>query len=208
MGVELGEQTYEVTKNSGEQFVSGIIDGMDAELERLGEKAIEAANGFTEAFELSFKAGMDTAFDGIIEGIRLEFKILIDELNRELKDLLAQIAATEAEAKQAAKDAGLASRVASGESIIVDGVEVQEGSSSINAGNIGDLPSSEQAFLREAFPDMFPSTSGSGQTVNVYNVNASNPLDAYNASKGNVEQQSNFQSSNGNITVFTTGVGA
>jgi len=207
MGVELGEQTYEVTKNSGEQFVSGIIDGMDAELERLGEKAIEAANGFTEAFELSFKAGMDTAFDGIIEGIRLEFKILIDELNAELKDLLAQIAATEAEAKQAAKDAGLAGRVASGQSIVVDGVEVQEGSSSINAGNIGDLPSSEQAFLRDAFPELFPSSSGSGQTVNVYNVNANNPLDAYNASKGNVEQQANFQSANGNISATLTGVG-
>jgi len=207
MGVELGEQTYEVTKNSGEQFVSGIIDGMDAELERLGEMAITMATGFTQTFELSFKAGMENAFKGIMDGIRSEFQILIDALNAELEALLAKIAAKEAEAAQASADAGLADRVASGESIIVEGKEVQEGSSSIGPGNIGDLPQSEQDFIREAFPELFPSSSGASANVNVYNINASNPLDAYNASKGNVEQQANFQSSNGSIQTTLTGVG-
>lgn len=204
MGVELGEETYQVTKNSGEQFVSGIIDGIDAELASLGEMAQTMATDFTTTFEILFKAGMESAFDGIIEGIRSEYQALIDELERELKAIQGRIARAEQQADDAARDV----RVATGESIIVEGVEVQEGSSSIGPDNIGDLPASEQAFIRDAFPELFPGGGGSSQTVNVYNVNASNPLDAYNASKGNVEQQGTFQSANGNITTTLSGVGS
>jgi prefoldin subunit 5 len=204
MGVELGEETYQVTKNSGEQFVSGIVDGIDAELASLGEMAQTMATDFTTTFEILFKAGMESAFDGIIEGIRSEYQALIDELERELQAIQDRIARAEQQADDAAQDA----RVATGESIIVEGVEVQEGSSSIGPDNIGDLPASEQAFIRDAFPELFPGGGGSSQTVNVYNVNASNPLDAYNASKGNVEQQGTFQSANGNITTTLSGVGS
>jgi len=203
MGVELGEETYEVTKNSGEQFVSGILDGIDSELDKLGEMAETMALGFTQTFEMLFNAGMESAFETITDTINAKFQALLDQLNAKLAEIEAQIARKQAEADSAARDV----RVATGQSIIVEGVEVQEGSSSIGPDNIGDLPASEQAFIREAFPELFPSSANASSTVNVYNITASNPLDAYNASKGNVEQQSNFQSSNGSIAVTLSGVG-
>lgn len=83
MGVDLGEMTYEVTKDSGEQFVSGIIDGMDSKLEDLQQTAADMAIAFSTTFADAMQQAMDTAFQSILETIKAEFQALMDELARQ-----------------------------------------------------------------------------------------------------------------------------
>lgn len=51
LGVDIGEETYETMKNAGEQFSSGIVDGIDANIEAIEIAGEDAAEAFAEAFE-------------------------------------------------------------------------------------------------------------------------------------------------------------
>jgi len=196
MGVELGEETYAVTKNSGERFVSGIIDGMDAELQKLEEAAVSMATGFSQAFSEALNSSLDIAFDGLLDGIRNEFEALMAEL----MDLLEKLKEEQ--------------RALGGGTLSYD----DQGMPQLNLvpNDPGPLPG--PIIVPDApsmpAPDYSPRPinmpgmgGGGGPMVFQTFVTANNPLDAYNASKGNVEQQANFQSSNGNIQATLTGVG-
>ena len=82
MGVELGEMTYEVTKDSGKQFVSGIVDGMNSELEELQQTAVDMAVLLSETLADAMEQAMNTAFQSILATIRAEFEALMTELRR------------------------------------------------------------------------------------------------------------------------------
>jgi len=204
MGVELGEQSYEVTKNSGEQFVSGIVDGLDAKLEDLENTAMTLAASFSQTFAAAMSAGMDIAF----EQIKSEIESLFDALMAELEAKLAEMRATlEAQA-------GYTSPVT---------IEREDGGAStavfdpITGELLRSYTDTTGALLEGGmvnpdyfadYPQLFPGQSEAGTTFINNIINANNPLDAYNASKGNVEQQSTFQSANGNINVTLSGVGS
>jgi len=169
LGVQLGEETYEVTKDSGEQFVSGIVDGLNSEIDDLAMTAADIASAFNEVFTAAMQVGLKDAFDTILEQLRAEFVALMNELKAQIATLQAQL-----ESAQAGKD------VQTGKAIMVEGVPVYEGSSSIGPGNIGELPQSEQDFIRENFPELFGNTAAmnsgnnrGGTTINV-NVNTNN----------------------------------
>lgn len=87
LGVQLGEETYEVTKDSGERFISGIVDGMDSKLQDLEAEAKKAAEVFSEAFAASMADAMEDAFSSILDEIRATFEALMGELERQ-KNLL------------------------------------------------------------------------------------------------------------------------
>jgi len=194
LGVELGEQTYEVTKNSGAQFVSGIVDGMDDELSALQQAAMSIAENFGQTFAEAMNAAMKNAFDGILEGIKSEFAALMSELQALLDELRNM-------------QTNVYPRFEGDQPYMPELVDPR--------GPIIDVPRirGPEIIQPPSFtppgpaPDPFGGyRTSSMTTVNIINTN--NPLDAYNASKGNVEQQSTFQSANGNIQATLTGVGS
>jgi hypothetical protein len=83
LGIQLGEETYEVTKDSGERFISGIVDGMDSKLADLEAEARKAAELFSDAFAESLADAMQDAFSSIIDEIRATFEALMEELERQ-----------------------------------------------------------------------------------------------------------------------------
>ena len=89
LGVQLGEETYEVTKDTGERFISGIVDGMDSELGELEAEAKKAAEVFSEAFAASMADAMEDAFSSILDEIKATFEALMAELDRQ-KRLLGE----------------------------------------------------------------------------------------------------------------------
>jgi len=198
MGVELGEQTYEVTKNTGEQFVSGIIDGMDAELENLAESAKDAADIFTETFAMMFDVGMNAAFEQITDTIRSEFRAMISELEAELREV------------QDRHDrlAGV------GEYFVPPADTVYPGDPGYNNPEfLGlDLPQAELDFLQgagffDASPETMSTSTNVQQTTNNITITANSPLDAQEAGKNVVNALGGYQQNNGNFNVTLTGVG-
>jgi len=55
LGVDIGEETYNTMKNAGEQFTSGIVDGIDTNLDALELSAETAAETFATSFEEELK---------------------------------------------------------------------------------------------------------------------------------------------------------
>lgn len=51
LGVDIGEETYNTMKNAGDQFTSGIVDGIENNLDSLELSAETAAQTFADAFE-------------------------------------------------------------------------------------------------------------------------------------------------------------
>ena len=207
MGVELGEQTYEVTKNSGEQFVSGIVDGLDAQLQTLEEQAIIVAQMFTDTFSTMMSQGLDAAFEQIAAGIKSEFDELIEELRKRLEETRAMQQRV-AEQRQGYTDPVTVVQGGSTSTAVFDPI-TGELLRSYTAPTDSDLISggivNPDYFADYLGTGMGPSETGNTIINNI--INANNPLDAYNASKGNVEQQSVFQSSNGSIQTTLSGVG-
>jgi len=198
LGTELGEETYEVTKDSGNQFVSGIIDGIDEELQRLEDAAVSLATGFTQAFAEAMQSSMDIAFEGILDGIRDEFEKLMAELTDLLNDL--------EEEQQKVQSSVQYDSEGMPQVVITPEPPPRDMPQTIITPDSPSAPDfSYNAPPRQMPGGAFGGPGGFGQTFNIFNV--SNPLDAYNASKGNVEQQSTYQSSNGDIAVTLAGVG-
>lgn len=204
MGVELGEQSYEVTKNSGEQFVSGIVDGLDAKLEDLENTALTLAASFSQTFAAAMSAGMDIAFDQIKSEIEALFDALMAELEAKLAEMRAALE----------RQAGYTSPVT---------VEREGGGAStavfdpITGELLRSYTDTTGALLKDGmvnpdyfadYPALSPEPSEAGTTFINNIINANNPLDAYNAAKGNVVQQSTFQSQNGSIQTTLSGVGS
>lgn len=59
LGVDIGEETYDTMKNAGEQFSSGIVDGIDANIEAIELAGENAAEAFAEAFEARLQQLLD-----------------------------------------------------------------------------------------------------------------------------------------------------
>ena len=184
MGVELGEQTFDVTKNSGEQFVSGIVAGMDAELENLEASATNVANTFTDTFSMMFEAGMQTAFERITDTIKEEFRVMIDELNAELASIQ----------DEQDRVAGVGAYFTPPAGTLFPGDP--------GYGNVIRSGMGETEILT---PEQFRQQSST--TVVNNNYYGSEPLDLYKSSKQNVKQQSTFQGDNGAISATLSGVG-
>jgi len=197
MGVELGEVTYETTKNSGEQFVSGLIDGIDSQLEELEEYSKAFSEDFSQTFADMFSANMETAFEQVTDAIRDEFQLLLDELNKDLR------------AVEDKRDEllGVGDYFVPPADTVFPGDPGYDNPEMLNL----DLPQAELDFLNESgFFDASPETMSSQptqQTVVHNNYYGSEPLDLYKSSKQNVVQQSTFQSSNGSISATLSGVG-
>ena len=61
LGMELGENTAQVMYGQGESFVTGIVDGLDSQLEQLESMADSLADSFTTTFEEVLIAGIERA---------------------------------------------------------------------------------------------------------------------------------------------------
>ncbi len=61
LGAELGENTAQVMFGQGENFVNGIVDGLDSQLEELENMADSLAESFTTTFEEVLVAGIERA---------------------------------------------------------------------------------------------------------------------------------------------------
>ena len=61
LGQELGEQTSQVMYGEGQEFVNGIIAGLDSQLEALELTAITLADTFVSAFSATLAAGIAAA---------------------------------------------------------------------------------------------------------------------------------------------------
>jgi hypothetical protein len=61
LGQELGEQTSQVMYGEGQEFVNGIIAGLDSQLEALELTAITLADTFVAAFSATLAAGIAAA---------------------------------------------------------------------------------------------------------------------------------------------------
>ena len=61
LGQELGEQTAQVMYGEGQEFVNGIIDGLDSMLEELEDTAVLLADTFVSAFSTVLEAGIAKA---------------------------------------------------------------------------------------------------------------------------------------------------
>ena len=61
LGMELGENTAQVMYGQGESFVTGIVDGLDSQLEQLESMADSLADSFTTTFEDVLIAGIERA---------------------------------------------------------------------------------------------------------------------------------------------------
>jgi len=206
MGVELGEQTYEVTKNSGEQFVSGIIDGIDAELEDLEESAMKLAAGFSSTFATAMSDGMAQAFEIIRQEIQDMFNELLEELQRQLEELRSQIERQQGYTNPVTVLSADETHASTAVFDPVTGELLRSYTAPVDSDLIGD-----GMVNPDYFADYQSSMGGGSQAGTTYInniINANNPLDAYNASKGNVEQQINYQSSNGSIQTTFSGVGS
>ena len=83
LGVQLGEETYEVTKDSGNKFISGLVDGMDEELASLEAKAKDIADTFAESFAQSLSEAMTSALEVALDEIRSAFGLLMAELEKQ-----------------------------------------------------------------------------------------------------------------------------
>jgi len=199
LGVQMGEQTYEVTKNAGEQFVSGVVDGLNSEIDEVERVALAMANSFNQTFAVSMELGLERAFDVIISHIKDEFQQLMNELKSEIAALENELAAiTGTPTSPGTTGAyGIYSNVPDGNGGRTEGFM--------------PIPQEELDFLRSVgmLPDTsaMASTSSASTTVNNYVINTTNPLDSSYAAKQTVENQANFQSSNGDIRVVTSGVG-
>ena len=83
LGVQLGEETYEVTKDSGNRFISGLVDGMDEELASLEAKAKDIADTFAQSFAQSLSEAMTSALEVALDEIRSAFALLMAELEKQ-----------------------------------------------------------------------------------------------------------------------------
>ena len=198
LGVQLGEETYEVTKDAGQQFVSGIVDGMDAELASLEAQAKAFTDNFGTTFAASFKDSMASAFDLIIDNIRSEFQILFDELQAELQELRDKLARSDT-------SVAAPGQIRSSYRDPVSGQVVDQG--------YVDIPKEEQDWLIASGmvdPDFFGAASSpSGTTIyQSVTVNADNRLGGAAAGEEVVSALKAWNTTNGNYQVSLSGFGS
>jgi len=89
MGIELGEITYDTMKDQGEQFVSGIVDGLDDELVRLEFQAVSMADAFANAFEAAYNAAIANMELQTIEIAEAEAAQRISDLDPQVDEAAA-----------------------------------------------------------------------------------------------------------------------
>ena len=200
MGVELGEMTYEVTKKSGEQFVSGIVDGMDAELETLQQRALDFAMDFSQGFAAAVNAGMKNAFGSILDQIKSEFDKILAEID-------AKIAEINRKMNQKITKGGAGTGITS---VIIDPVTRE----AVNVGDV-EIPQEEKDFLIASgfVPADFFGANGmmstSASVTNNYDLTI-NSSASTGASMGAevVNALKTWNATNGDYTISLTGFGS
>ena len=211
MGVELGELTYDVMKDQGALFVSGIVDGLNEQLAALEVEAVSMANTFADAFEAAFNKAIDAMELNQIQVAQAEAAQAIKEVQQEIKPAVDQATVDQLKA-------------------LVDGAQkfgqnVQDATMKAGASIKGSI---YQGLLNDALAGRAIDISGiqsgmssadlaqaalaarGGTQTSVYNVNvrADSPLTAHEAGTQVVSHLLNFQTSSGNVTATLSGFGA
>ena len=207
LGVELGEQTYEVTKNSGQQFVSGIIDGLDSEIENLQQKAIDIAVAFSATFGSSMEQALETAFDAVAAMITARFDALMAELQKKLDEMKRMMEVEQGYTDPVTVTSPDGTHVSTAVFDPITGELLRSYTAPVGSGLIGNGLVNPDYFADYPASGMMGTGSGT-QMINNITVNANNRAGGAAAGQEVVNALKTYQSSNGSIDVALTGFGS
>jgi hypothetical protein len=77
LGGELGEQTAQVMYGEGENFVNGIIDGLNSQLENLENTARSLAEAFVNTFSSILQAGIEAAIAAARRAMEMQMPVSV-----------------------------------------------------------------------------------------------------------------------------------